>query len=43
MQEDKNDDFENKKGVIDITPFLMAGETGIEPAAYGFGDRRSTN
>jgi len=22
---------------------MMAGETGIEPAAYGFGDRRSTN
>ncbi len=21
----------------------VAGETGIEPAAYGFGDRRSTN
>ncbi len=22
---------------------LLAGETGIEPATYGFGDRRSAN
>jgi hypothetical protein len=26
-----------------ITHIKMAGETGLEPAAYGFGDRRSTN
>lgn len=23
--------------------FTFAGETGLEPATYGFGDRRSTN
>ncbi len=25
-----------------MRPFLMAGVAGIEPAAFGFGDRRSS-
>lgn len=25
-----------------MSSFLLAGETGLEPAAYGFGDRHST-
>ena len=26
-----------------IQGFLLAGEEGFEPSAYGFGDRRSTS
>ena len=28
---------------IDSTAFNVAGETGLEPATYGFGDRRSAS
>jgi hypothetical protein len=32
-----------KKPANPVREVFLAGETGLEPAATGFGDRRSTN
>ena len=38
-----NEPFTFTRQIVAINVVVLAGAAGLEPAAYGFGDRHSTN